>query len=78
MPTSPVRPATPPRIVSCPQCGADSIYDPAINPWRPFCSRRCKLIDLGAWSSEDYRMPQPPESNGQADNAPSATRTDHD
>jgi uncharacterized protein len=27
------------------------------NPWRPFCSERCKMIDLGAWASESYRVP---------------------
>jgi len=34
------------------------------NPWRPFCSERCKLIDLGAWASESYRVPDatPPDS----------------
>lgn len=39
-----------------------SIYSPA-NPYRPFCSERCKLMDLGAWSSEEFRMPTeaPPE-----------------
>jgi endogenous inhibitor of DNA gyrase (YacG/DUF329 family) len=26
------------------------------NPWRPFCSERCKLLDLGAWASEKYRI----------------------
>jgi endogenous inhibitor of DNA gyrase (YacG/DUF329 family) len=26
------------------------------NPWRPFCSERCKLIDLGKWISEEYRI----------------------
>jgi endogenous inhibitor of DNA gyrase (YacG/DUF329 family) len=26
------------------------------NRWRPFCSERCKLIDLGAWASEQYRV----------------------
>lgn len=46
------------RIVTCPQCGQDSIYAPG-NPYRPFCSHRCKQIDLGAWSSESYRMPEP-------------------
>jgi endogenous inhibitor of DNA gyrase (YacG/DUF329 family) len=25
--------------------------------WRPFCSERCKLIDLGAWATERYRVP---------------------
>ncbi|MBP7302092.1 MAG: DNA gyrase inhibitor YacG [Brachymonas sp.] len=50
-----------PRTVPCPQCGKSSIFDSSINPYRPFCSHRCKQIDLGAWSSESYRMPQPPE-----------------
>jgi endogenous inhibitor of DNA gyrase (YacG/DUF329 family) len=26
------------------------------NPYRPFCSERCKLIDLGAWAMEKYRV----------------------
>ena len=26
------------------------------NEWRPFCSKRCKLLDLGAWASEEYRV----------------------
>lgn len=28
------------------------------NAWRPFCSERCKLIDLGQWASESYRIPE--------------------
>ena len=44
------------RIVSCPQCGGESVWSPA-NAYRPFCSERCKLIDLGAWASESYRVP---------------------
>jgi endogenous inhibitor of DNA gyrase (YacG/DUF329 family) len=27
------------------------------NPWRPFCSERCKLIDFGRWAEEEYRVP---------------------
>jgi endogenous inhibitor of DNA gyrase (YacG/DUF329 family) len=50
------------RRISCPQCGLESIWDPA-NAWRPFCSERCKLIDLGAWASEAYRVPLPAEIN---------------
>ncbi|NBU59823.1 MAG: DNA gyrase inhibitor YacG, partial [Betaproteobacteria bacterium] len=46
----------PARTVSCPQCGADSVFG-AANPFRPFCSERCRLIDLGAWASESYRVP---------------------
>jgi endogenous inhibitor of DNA gyrase (YacG/DUF329 family) len=50
------------RTVPCPNCGAQAPYAPD-NPWRPFCSERCKLIDLGAWASERYRVPDasPPE-----------------
>jgi endogenous inhibitor of DNA gyrase (YacG/DUF329 family) len=44
------------RIVTCPQCGGDSIYA-ASNPYRPFCSERCKKMDLGAWASESFRVP---------------------
>jgi endogenous inhibitor of DNA gyrase (YacG/DUF329 family) len=44
------------RTVTCPSCGGDSVYSPA-NPFRPFCSERCKQVDLGAWASEDFRMP---------------------
>ncbi|MCW8197434.1 DNA gyrase inhibitor YacG [Verminephrobacter aporrectodeae subsp. tuberculatae] len=49
--------ATPPaRTVTCPGCGADSVYS-AANAYRPFCSARCKQVDLGAWASEDFRVP---------------------
>lgn len=43
------------RSVSCPHCGA-SVEWTTNNPARPFCSERCKLIDLGAWASERYRI----------------------
>ena len=50
------------RLVTCPACGGASLYSPA-NPWRPFCSERCKQQDLGAWASEDFRVPDdvPPD-----------------
>ncbi len=44
------------RKVACPKCGATSEWSTA-NRFRPFCSERCRLIDLGAWASEDYRVP---------------------
>jgi len=47
------------RKVRCPQCGGDSLWAPE-NPWRPFCSERCKQIDLGAWASDSYRIPVQP------------------
>jgi uncharacterized protein len=45
-----------PRLVNCPQCGTPTPWTPA-NPHRPFCSERCRLIDLGQWASEAYRVP---------------------
>jgi endogenous inhibitor of DNA gyrase (YacG/DUF329 family) len=44
------------RSVACPQCGARVEWAPS-SRFRPFCSERCKLIDLGAWASESYRIP---------------------
>ncbi len=55
------------KTVACPTCGAPAAFAPS-NPSRPFCSERCKLIDLGAWASESYRVPveSPPEPEGPA------------
>lgn len=47
---------TKPRIVKCPTCGTDVEWRPE-NRSRPFCSARCKQIDLGAWAAEEYRVP---------------------
>lgn len=44
------------RTVRCPQCGKTSLWSPE-NFWRPFCSERCKQIDLGCWASESYKIP---------------------
>jgi hypothetical protein len=43
------------KTVPCPRCGAPSAFGRE-NEWRPFCSERCKLIDLGAWATESYRV----------------------
>jgi endogenous inhibitor of DNA gyrase (YacG/DUF329 family) len=48
------------RFVTCPQCGAPVAWTPA-SRFRPFCSERCRMIDLGAWASEAYRVPLPDE-----------------
>ncbi|MDD3883969.1 MAG: DNA gyrase inhibitor YacG [Gallionella sp.] len=57
-----------PPIVRCPQCGKEMLWD-TTNRYRPFCSERCKLVDLGKWASEDYRIEQPeqvfPDSNSE-------------
>ena len=44
---------------TCPGCGAESTWS-LDNPWRPFCSERCKQSDLGAWFTEHYRVPGEP------------------
>ena len=46
----------PAKQVVCPGCGGPSVYASS-NPYRPFCSERCKNIDLGAWANEDFRLP---------------------
>ena len=51
-----------PAAVNCPTCGTKV-------PWisksrfRPFCCDRCRLIDLGAWANEAYRVAQPAASD---------------
>ena len=47
------------RTVRCPACGGPSRYA-ADNAYRPFCSERCKMFDLGAWASESFRVETPP------------------
>ena len=42
--------------VKCPTCGDMLSWIPE-NLFRPFCSERCRLIDLGAWSQESFRIP---------------------
>ncbi len=44
-----------PQTVPCPTCRKAAIFG-SRNPYRPFCSERCKLIDLGEWASEKYRI----------------------
>ena len=41
--------------VKCPECGEQAEYSEK-NEFRPFCSRRCQLLDLGAWASEDRKI----------------------
>ncbi len=41
--------------MKCPTCDKDVKWQD--NPFRPFCSERCKLVDLSKWVSEEYRVP---------------------
>ncbi|MBF2754576.1 MAG: DNA gyrase inhibitor YacG [Gammaproteobacteria bacterium AqS3] len=43
------------RLIDCPACGAKVLWSPE-NRWRPFCSERCKLVDLGKWANEEYAI----------------------
>ena len=42
--------------VNCPTCQKTVIWQPE-SLWRPFCSKRCQLIDLGEWAAEEKRIP---------------------
>lgn len=61
-------------IVKCARCGKE--IKTTQNPFRPFCSERCKLVDLGNWLSGSYRIPtaETPED----DNAASIPQKDPD
>ena len=43
-----------PKIVKCPSCGKEAPFEG--NPFRPFCSRGCKGLDLIHWANESYRI----------------------
>ncbi|GAC1632570.1 MAG: hypothetical protein NVS9B10_27190 [Nevskia sp.] len=47
------------RIAACPRCKTSARLDEQ-NPWRPFCSERCKLLDLGAWFDGRHAIPAAP------------------
>jgi uncharacterized protein len=52
--------------VKCPTCGREIEWSDAF-PFRPFCSERCRLIDLGAWLTEQHTIPAdapPPSDEG--------------
>jgi endogenous inhibitor of DNA gyrase (YacG/DUF329 family) len=51
-------------IVTCPHCGKEHQWD-TNNRFRPFCSERCKMVDLGKWANEEYRIAQPADENEQ-------------
>ena len=55
------------RLIKCSYCRKSTTWDE--NPYRPFCSERCKLIDLGNWASEEYRIKGEPEA--EAEDTPS-------
>lgn len=48
-----------PTRIPCPRCRHESPWNPD-NPWRPFCSKRCRMADLGEWLNEEKRIPGDP------------------
>lgn len=59
------QPTRKPPLVACPTCGRKMPWS-TDNRWRPFCSERCRLIDLGEWLSENNRIAgdePPPEDD---------------
>lgn len=60
-------------IVDCPFCGRRTEFGPR-NPWRPFCSERCKTGDLGAWASNAYVVEGSPSDDLLTDESDSKDR----
>jgi endogenous inhibitor of DNA gyrase (YacG/DUF329 family) len=58
------------RRVRCPTCRREVAWEG--NRFRPFCSDRCRLLDLAAWADERYRVPGDPlpEPESEGDGAP--------
>ena len=55
-----------PTRLACPTCKRSILWSEEF-PWRPFCSERCRMVDLGAWLSGAHAIPGEPE-----DSAPEA------
>jgi uncharacterized protein len=47
-----------PKQVRCPRCRRETPWEG--NAYRPFCSERCRLLDLHDWATERHRIPGPP------------------
>ncbi|WP_426445831.1 DNA gyrase inhibitor YacG [Siccibacter colletis] len=52
--------------VACPTCGQSVVWNES-SPYRPFCSKRCQLIDLGEWADEEKRIPSSGDLNDSDD-----------
>jgi endogenous inhibitor of DNA gyrase (YacG/DUF329 family) len=59
------------KKVPCPRCARPAEFSPA-NRWRPFCSERCKINDLGAWASGEYVIAGNPDDRSSEDLSPEA------
>jgi endogenous inhibitor of DNA gyrase (YacG/DUF329 family) len=61
--------------VSCPGCGKKKKYEG--NLFRPFCSERCKLIDLGAWADGKRAIPSDHDPETDLDRTSEKKNQDH-
>jgi endogenous inhibitor of DNA gyrase (YacG/DUF329 family) len=62
--------------VKCPQCAKEFLYYESVH--RPFCSERCKMIDLGHWFEESYRVPDKNKDPSHTDKNNEQERQDQD
>jgi endogenous inhibitor of DNA gyrase (YacG/DUF329 family) len=60
-------------IVKCPTCRRPVAWS-AESPYRPFCSDRCRLIDMGAWLTEQHKIPD--ESSAAGEDSPGTASGD--
>jgi len=59
-------PTTSTRKLNCPTCGNPVQWTDEF-PYRPFCCKRCQLIDFGDWAGEKHSIPGEPASNPEQD-----------
>ncbi len=62
--------------MKCPTCGKPVEWKD--NLFRPFCSERCKLVDLGRWVSDEYSVPGKPIPSEQLDSPKSTPNSADD
>lgn len=55
----------PVKTLPCPRCGEPVRWTGEAS-WKPFCSERCKMVDLGAWFAEEHVIPGSPADPGAA------------
>ena len=60
------------KVLPCPRCGEPVTWNHEAR-WKPFCSERCKMVDLGAWFMEEHVIPGKP-----AEHEPGKPRDDDD
>lgn len=54
------------KTVNCPQCNKLVTWEEE-SLWKPFCSQRCKMIDLGDWAAENHRIAGSPTNTQDPD-----------